>query len=110
MNCPKCLETMKPVAFEGIEVDRCRRCGGLFFDAIKLQSLLPLVGSKRIDTVRPSTSRELDCIPHILCPRCLEHGIEIKMIALVDRAGLKFVLNIARIAVVPTWMWVSITS
>jgi Zn-finger nucleic acid-binding protein len=84
MNCPKCLEAMKPVAFEGIEVDRCPRCGGLFFDATELNRLLPLRGAERIDDGRPSTGHELDRIPHVHCPRCLEQGIEIKMITMVD--------------------------
>jgi Zn-finger nucleic acid-binding protein len=33
MECPKCQARMEVVVFEDMEVDRCVRCGGPWFDA-----------------------------------------------------------------------------
>ena len=41
MTCPKCGdEPLRPVAVASIEVDACRRCGGLWCDDRELQILL----------------------------------------------------------------------
>ena len=32
MDCPKCQARLEPVQYAGVEVDRCVRCGGLWFD------------------------------------------------------------------------------
>ena len=50
MNCPKCNAAMEKVTFEGVEVDRCTRCGGLWFDFQEQQQLKPLKGAAAIDT------------------------------------------------------------
>jgi Zn-finger nucleic acid-binding protein len=35
MNCPKCNSSMEVVAFQGIEVDRCTSCKGIWFESCK---------------------------------------------------------------------------
>lgn len=75
---------MAPVTFNEIEVDRCPQCGGLFFDATELVRLLSQRGSPIIDQGSRSAGRELDKIPHIHCPRCLDRGINVRMITMVD--------------------------
>ena len=39
MRCPKCRADMEQVDYEGTEVDRCSRCGGMWFDAGELEVL-----------------------------------------------------------------------
>ena len=40
MRCPKCGHEMKETALEGILVDQCTFCEGLYFDAGELGQLL----------------------------------------------------------------------
>ena len=32
MICPKCQNDMEAIEYEGIEVDRCKSCQGIWFD------------------------------------------------------------------------------
>src|SRR5262245_34677855 len=40
LKCPKCGHDMSALTIEGIEVDRCGTCDGLFFDRGELDALL----------------------------------------------------------------------
>lgn len=40
MKCPKCGSDMREEHLEGIEVDRCTVCDGLYFDQGELETLL----------------------------------------------------------------------
>lgn len=40
MKCPKCGGDLVEVEHEGIKVDRCKSCQGVFFDAGELDELL----------------------------------------------------------------------
>ena len=40
MKCPKCGSDMKEEHLEGVEVDRCTVCEGLYFDHGELETLL----------------------------------------------------------------------
>ena len=40
MKCPKCGHDMKEESLEGVSVDRCTRCEGIFFDAGELDQVL----------------------------------------------------------------------
>ena len=63
MQCPKCSAAMEKVVHEGIEVDRCTGCGGLWFDmlehedlkALALGELHGLGGSQRIEQITRGT-------------------------------------------------------
>ena len=50
MECPKCQAQMERVQFEEVEVDRCVRCGGLWFDALEHEGLQGRAGSEAIDS------------------------------------------------------------
>jgi hypothetical protein len=39
MKCPKCGHDMKTETLDGIEVDRCTFCEGVYFDAGELEGL-----------------------------------------------------------------------
>src|SRR5690606_31905197 len=49
MKCPKCSAEMESVTFEGVSVDRCTGCKGLFFEARKAQKLKEMRGSEVLD-------------------------------------------------------------
>jgi Zn-finger nucleic acid-binding protein len=68
MICPKCEATMHPIQHDGIEIDRCSGCQGLWFDAFEHEALKALQGSESIDsaaTAAPTTSKAIAS-----CPRC----------------------------------------
>ena len=85
MNCPKCSASMEKVVFEGIEVDRCTGCRGLWFDAGEHEKLKEIGGSSAIDEgASPPDAGE----PHKLtCPVC--HTPMISM-AVHGHAGIKY--------------------
>lgn len=40
MHCPKCGNEMIVIEYEGIELDKCSDCGGIYFDNGELEELL----------------------------------------------------------------------
>ena len=40
MKCPKCGNEMRAEQLEGIEIERCSVCGGMFFEHSEFQTLL----------------------------------------------------------------------
>lgn len=40
MKCPKCGHDMKEEAMEGVTIDRCTFCEGIFFDAGELEAVV----------------------------------------------------------------------
>jgi uncharacterized protein len=69
VTCPKCQVEMGRVHFQEIEVDRCPKCHGLWFDLMEHEELKKLPGAETIDAGAKTASvspepRELDC------PRC----------------------------------------
>lgn len=40
MRCPKCGSVMKEVDYQGVKIDQCQSCHGVFFDAGELDLLL----------------------------------------------------------------------
>lgn len=39
MSCPRCDGSLKPNNFEGVEIDTCEKCGGVWLDSGELQQL-----------------------------------------------------------------------
>ena len=71
MNCPKCrTETMVQETYEGIEVDRCPACKGLYLDSGELKGLIAARMGNKADTLGFSpTSDHMDVI-NAFCLRC----------------------------------------
>jgi Zn-finger nucleic acid-binding protein len=59
---------MTPVEFEGVTVDRCTSCGGLWFDALEHTNLKRKEGSESLDTGDPDVGRTHDAKAVVLCP------------------------------------------
>ncbi len=80
MQCPKCDSEMETVTFEGIDVDRCTGCGGLWFDMLEQEDLRAIEGSEAIDTGDPRVGKRHNRSGPIHCPVC-----KARMIPMVDR-------------------------
>jgi Zn-finger nucleic acid-binding protein len=70
MKCPKCVSPMTKVLFEGIEVDRCVDCHGLWFDEAEREDLMKRRHSEMIDNGDAHLGAEFDRVNCIVCPRC----------------------------------------
>ena len=70
MDCPKCGHLMEQVVFEGIEVDRCTLCKGLWFDLLEHERLKAVRGSEAIDGGDPDVGALFNRDDRISCPRC----------------------------------------
>ena len=79
MTCPKCNAEMAKVVYESIEVDRCIRCDGLWFDMLELEHLKALEGSEEIDIGDPKIGDSLNALDRIDCPMC-----QTRMVRMVD--------------------------
>ncbi|MBN2563687.1 MAG: zf-TFIIB domain-containing protein [Phycisphaerae bacterium] len=72
MNCPKCKGSMESVAHEGVTVDRCTACGGIWFDALEAEDLIASERGGSVDTGSPIKGWQMNRIRDIHCPRCGE--------------------------------------
>ena len=70
MICPKCQSDMEAIVYEGIEVDRCKGCQGIWFDAGESDWLRHEDAAATIDTGDPLTGRQTNTIDRYRCPRC----------------------------------------
>jgi Zn-finger nucleic acid-binding protein len=69
MNCPKCqAATLREVKVEGVAVDRCSSCNGIWFDAQELSELLA-EDAKRVAALRRGSVDEFTDIKKGRCPR-----------------------------------------
>jgi Zn-finger nucleic acid-binding protein len=68
MNCPKCEAQMEVVRFEDTEVDRCVRCGGLWFDALEEEELRGRAGAEEIDSGPRWLAATHNVQPRAFCP------------------------------------------
>ena len=70
MICPKCQNDMEAFVHEGVEVDRCRICQGIWFDAGESDWLRSEDAATTIDTGDPSRGKQTNEINRYRCPRC----------------------------------------
>ena len=78
MECPKCQEPMTTVEHQGIEVDRCTGCQGIWFDLGEADRLRDMKGSAAVDTGDAGVGKEMNIVDRIDCPRC--HTAMIRMV------------------------------
>lgn len=69
-QCPKCRHGMEAVTHEGITIDRCSHCQGLWFDEDKAHHLKQLKGSQRLDIGSSREGWRWDSHADINCPHC----------------------------------------
>lgn len=70
MHCPKCPTEMHRETFDGIEIDRCPTCKGIYLDQGELRQMIGKKLGDRVDTFAFSViSDDMDqAAAH--CPRC----------------------------------------
>jgi len=61
---------MEAVDYQGVEIDRCKSCGGIWFDVGESVWLRNRDAAAVIDTGDPSQGRQNDDIHRYRCPRC----------------------------------------
>lgn len=67
MKCPKCNAGLEVLVHQGVEIDRCGGCGGIWFDAFEHEELGELSGSEAIDLAPGTTAPAASGTG--LCPR-----------------------------------------
>jgi Zn-finger nucleic acid-binding protein len=80
MRCPKCKSNMQVVDYEGISVDRCMDCSGLWFDLLEHEHLKALEGSESIDIGSAKVGQKYNEMARVDCPKCKK-----PLIKMVDR-------------------------
>jgi Zn-finger nucleic acid-binding protein len=70
MRCPKCRADMEQIEFEGTEIDRCKICKGIWFDAGEIELMRDNRAAVAIDAGDASVGKQSNAIDHYQCPRC----------------------------------------
>ena len=73
---------MEKVKFQNIEIDRCAKCFGLWFDMLEREHLDAIKGSESIDIGQPRKENR-GAVVRINCPVC--HTPMIRMVDLKNR-------------------------
>lgn len=70
IDCPKCRTMMKRVTIDGVEVDRCQGCGGLWLDLGEKDALMKKrIHVKQADPARPVHHGRQEAKTIMHCPR-----------------------------------------
>lgn len=78
MQCPKCEDQeLAAATVRGIEVDRCPRCGGIWFDARELGMLMAMHAGDLKPLARGKEDDSLDARAG-LCPRDQSRMIRVR--------------------------------
>ena len=70
LRCPKCQHGMEAVTHNGVTIDRCTNCQGLWFDDDEAQQLKHGRGAEVLDAGSPIKGRDYDMHVDIQCPHC----------------------------------------
>ncbi len=70
---------MEAVKFAEVEVDRCTKCGGIWFDEFEVEKLRRMKGAEVIDNGDPDVGEIYNNVEEIKCPR--DH---VPMLRMVD--------------------------
>lgn len=80
MKCPKCEADMETLTVGKVELDRCTKCKGLWFDMLEKEDLMAIEGAELIDIGDEQVGEEYNKQRDIDCPRC-----ESRMIPMIDK-------------------------
>ena len=70
MRCPKCDGDFESFRYEGIDLDRCSSCEGLWFDAAEREQVAASERPEAIDSGSRRTARRFNEMTDVDCPRC----------------------------------------
>ncbi len=69
-KCPKCDHGMEEVSHDGIVIERCTHCQGLWFDTDEVDQLRSSEGGHALDTGDPEEGWKWDTVDEVDCPHC----------------------------------------
>ena len=88
MICPKCHGAMHTSVVDGIEVDRCGTCEGLWFDLREQEHLKEFKDSAaQIDLGDPQKGKMYNLMRKIDCPNC---KVQMLAMAVPGQAHIQF--------------------
>jgi len=70
LKCPKCDHGMEEVTHEGVTIDRCSFCNGLWFDHDEINQLKASKDGHTLDIGDAKEGWKWDSHADINCPRC----------------------------------------
>jgi Zn-finger nucleic acid-binding protein len=70
LQCPKCRHGMEEITHDGITIDRCTQCMGLWFDGDEVNQLKASKNGHIVDIGDPKEGWKWDSHSDINCPRC----------------------------------------
>jgi PAT family beta-lactamase induction signal transducer AmpG len=70
IRCPKCRADMEQIEIEGVIIDRCSRCHGIWFDEGEVEALRNKQTASVIDTGDTQVGKQHNLIDDYRCPRC----------------------------------------
>ncbi len=70
LKCPKCEHGMDEVTYQGIAIDRCSHCQGLWFDTGEAERLKDRWMGDALDVGSAVEGRKWNAIEDVDCPRC----------------------------------------
>jgi Zn-finger nucleic acid-binding protein len=76
---------MELVTVEGVTIDRCTSCRGMWFDANEQKWLKEIKGAESVDVGDPAVGRKMDKITNYACPRCVPETAMIRMVVVDDK-------------------------
>ncbi len=71
MRCPKCDAKMEKVEYEGVKIERCKQCKGIWFDMLEKDELKAKAGSESVDSSDKVMGKEYNTKKNVNCPKCL---------------------------------------
>jgi Zn-finger nucleic acid-binding protein len=80
---------MRAITHDGIEVNRCMSCDGIWFDLREHEHLKNTPSPEDIDPGDPEAGRELDEVRDINCPRC---GVKMVKLAFPEQPHIRYEL------------------
>ena len=80
MKCPKCESQFETITYQGIEIERCLGCQGLWFDMLEKEDLEQIEGSETIDIGDAHFGAQYSRKQDIHCPHC-----SVEMLPMVDK-------------------------
>ena len=88
MRCPKCRSDFEAVTYKNVVVDRCTRCGGIWFDALEKQNLERIIDAGSIDVGDKRVGKKYNAMRKVNCPKC-----EVAMLRMADKTQFHIVFE-----------------
>ena len=70
MDCPKCKAEMEFGMLDGMRIERCPQCLGIWFRKDEHKSLRKAKGAELIDIGPAELGRDFDAAHYVPCPEC----------------------------------------